>query len=614
MIVPMKHATVLCMARDRDKTLDALARLGLVHVEESVADSPGIAAAALAGDAAECARDALAEARANKDDLGLALRPPPAGAAPAGAAGEVLAAVRRYVEARAEREELGRDLDRFAPWGDFDPAAARALADKGVPFALFSVPADFDFSAFPAEGALRVTMRTKDRVCGALAGAPLPEGVEAAPLPPGSLSSLRARRDAAEARMRGEAAALRALAPRAGEVADSIRAAADARAVALAAANLLDAGPVAHLQGWIPAEGADALAEAARREGWGFALRDPADGETPPVLLRTPRLFRPIVALFQILGILPGYRENDVSVVFYSFFTLFFAMLIGDAGYGALLLLAAFLVRRAMKRRPEPPSEIASSSLALMFVFGGATLLWGVLSGTWFGMPAEWLPAFMNRDLPTARWLGNQGNVMHLCFAIGLAHLLIARGWNVVQLWPDSRALSELGWIGVLYGMYNIVCSIVVEGFAYPAHVTWVMAAAVVLILCFTYKRSELKANVVSLCMTPLNVVSSMGDIISYVRLFAVGLASVKIAETFDTMAAGLSLPLWAKVPCMVLILLLGHALNIAMGGLSILVHAVRLNTLEFSNAKGITWSGFEYAPFRARAASAAPAAAPAAR
>ena len=71
MIVPMKHATILCMARDRDKTLDALAKLGLVHVEETVADSPDVAAAAAAVDAAECARDAIAEARANKDDLGL---------------------------------------------------------------------------------------------------------------------------------------------------------------------------------------------------------------------------------------------------------------------------------------------------------------------------------------------------------------------------------------------------------------------------------------------------------------------------------------------------------------------------------------------------------------
>ena len=146
--------------------------------------------------------------------------------------------------------------------------------------------------------------------------------------------------------------------------------------------------------------------------------------------------------------------------------------------------------------------------------------------------------------------------------------------------------------------MYFVVCSIAVPGCSFPVWAGVVMGAGVLLILLFSYKKSELKENVVSLCLTPLNVISSMGDIISYVRLFAVGLAAVKIAETFDTMAAGLSMPLWAKVPCMVLILLVGHGLNLVMGALSILVHAVRLNTLEFSSAKGISWSGNEYVPF----------------
>ena len=120
-----------------------------------------------------------------------------------------------------------------------------------------------------------------------------------------------------------------------------------------------------------------------------------------------------------------------------------------------------------------------------------------------------------------------------------------------------------------------------------------------VLIACFMLDRSELKTNGIELGMLPLNIISGLGDIISYVRLYAVGLSSVMVAQNFDTMAAGLSLPLWAKSPCMVLILLLGHGLNLAMGALSILVHAVRLNTLEFSNHKGVTWSGYAYTPFR---------------
>jgi V/A-type H+-transporting ATPase subunit I len=99
--------------------------------------------------------------------------------------------------------------------------------------------------------------------------------------------------------------------------------------------------------------------------------------------------------------------------------------------------------------------------------------------------------------------------------------------------------------------------------------------------------------------MLPLNVMGSMGDIISYVRLFAVGYASLQVAQNFNAMAVGLNLPLWAKTVPMILILLVGHGINFMLAGLAILVHAVRLNTLEFSNHKGMTWSGYAFNPFR---------------
>ena len=603
MIVPMKRVTVLCLAHDRDETLDALASLGLVHVEETVTDTPSIAAAVSVVEASECVRDALAVASAAKDPLDLALRLPPAGAELSGPVAEAAESVRRYAAARTTRSELRETVARFAPWGDFDPAAARRLAEAGVPVSLFRLSreeADALAADLPAGAALRRLSETKDDVFGALIGAPLPEGVAAAPLPPESLSALRARIDEAEETMRAEAAALARLAARRDEFAAALRAAEDAKRFAVVAENLREAGPVRHVQGWIPADGADALIAAARNAGWGVAIRDPEPGETPPVQLRPPRFFRPIVTVFKALGILPGYEETDVSVPFYVFFTVFFAMLIGDAGYGALMLLAWFWLRRRA-RRAGGPSPALRPILTLMLVFSAATIVWGVLNATWFGIPHDaahpWLPQWMIP--PTAAWLGDQTVIMHVCFSIGLAHLLLARFWNVAQLWPDSRALAQIGWAGVLVAMYCIVCSIAISYFVYPAWATWLLAASVVLILLFTYKRSELKENAVSLAMTPLNVVSSMGDVISYVRLFAVSLAAVKIAETFNTMAGDMGLPLWAKIPVMVVILLLGHALNLAMSALSILVHAVRLNTLEFSSAKGISWSGAEYDPFQ---------------
>ena len=553
MIVPMKRAFLLCMEGDKGKALARLGGMGAVQVEKTVLDSPGIAAAAAGQEAAAAAAAALKEAAAAKNPYDLAIRAAAPDASPDPAVRHVLSVAAEWAAAKAAEKELDALLARQAPWGDFDPASAAAIAASGVPVVLFSAPAKgaageaalalLKDCAAGNLATLRILSRTKDRAFGALVGAALPQdadkaGIEEFPLPEKPLSALRAEREEARGRMRMAHGSLKTLSRESPAVAAAAASGADRTEWEIAAANFASAGEVAHLAGWIPADAAGALLDVARKEGWGCAVRDRTPDETPPVLLRTPRLFRPIQALFDVLGILPGYDESDVSVVFYAFFTVFFAMLVGDAGYGALVLAAWWLVRRAVKKRSaaagRPVSAMVSSSLSLMAVFGCATVAWGALSGVYFGMPSEWLPGFLSSDLPTARWIGNQANILHLCFFIGFVHLMIARAWNVVQMAPDSRALSQVGWACVLYGMYNIVCSIVVEGFVYPAAASWSMGLGVLLVLLFTYKKSELKANVVSLCMTPLNVVSSMGDIISYVRLFAVGLASVNHPAAHD--------------------------------------------------------------------------------
>lgn len=624
MIVPMKRLFLLCLEGRRDKALAALGAMGAVQIEQAVSESPGLAAAVAGEEAAAAAAAALKEAAAAKSPYDLALRTADPDASGDKAVRHVLSVAADWVAASAAAKDLEARIERQAPWGDFDPQSIRDLAAAGIEVSLYSAPASGK-AAETAQAALSAAIAANPnaiektlaesggRVFGVIVGAAIPEeaaagGVETLPLPEKSLSTLQSELGKARARMRMAHGTLKTLARERPAIAAAAAAGANRTEWETAAANFGATGKMAHLTGWIPAESVSALAAAAKTEGWGFALRDPQPDENPPVLLRAPRLFRPIGALFDMLGILPGYAESDVSAVFYSFFTLFFAMLVGDAGYGALVLAAWWAARRAVRRKAaadgRPAPRAATDAVALVGVFGAATVLWGVLTGTYFGMPSEWLPGFLSRDLPCAKWLGTQANILHLCFFIGLVHLMIARVWNVVQLFPDSRALSQAGWACILWAMYNIVCAIVVDGFAYPAAATPAMALGVALVLLFTYKKHEIKDNIVSLCMTPLNVVSSMGDIISYVRLFAVGLASVKIAETFDTMAASLPLPMWAKIPCMIFVLLLGHGLNLAMGALSILVHAVRLNTLEFSSAKGITWSGAPYRPFQASAAA----------
>ena len=374
------------------------------------------------------------------------------------------------------------------------------------------------------------------------------------------------------------------------------------------AENLTVEGPVAFITGYCDARQTDALRSEASRRGWGLALRDPEPGEDVPTLLEPPRIFRPVTSLFNALGIMPGYTETDVSVPFYLFFTLFFAMLIGDAGYGALILLIAAVAQRKTRAKfGGAVPKAVGSVFTLLYLFGGATIVWGVLSGTYFAMPQTAIPACLR--FKSIAFLGDMNHIMQLCFTIGAVHLSVARLWNAAALFPNKKCLAEIGWFGVVWSMYMIVCSIVVAGFQYPAWGVPTMVVSVMLIALFMLDVSELRENGVSLAMLPLNVISSMGDIISYVRLYAVSLASVKVAENFNAMAVSMDMPMAVKVPLMTLILLFGHGLNFAMGGLSILVHAVRLNTLEFSGAKGVTWSGRPFKPFKSTVPQTASAA-----
>ncbi len=604
MIVPMLRLTLLCAARDRLAALGALRALGCVHVALEVRDGEGVRRAAAAVAAAE---QALRVLDAAGKDGAFVFKPDAASPVAAMDFPALLAAARDPARPASAAEvnrlaelatRLGEEafayrlaLRRYAPFGEVDPANLSALAAAGLPVRLFKAPQQSVETLGPAAYRFRAEAGF---VYGAwISAEPLPAACEALPPPELSTREMSARAlgaEAAAASLKGLLADCEALRP---ELRREAAAAADGRVAAEVAANLRDAGDVAYLRGYLPARAEADLLAKAKAEGWGVVTDAPeADDPNVPVLLEPPRAFRAIGVVFKGLGILPGYTEGDVSIPFYAFFSLFFAMLVGDAGYGALMLAATLAAAATLWRKPA-----ARPALTVFAVFSLSTILWGVLSGTYFGIAKDALPGCLTA-IPTVAWLGVDANMMFLCFLIGAIHISIARVWNAILLFPGLKAVGELGWLCVTWGMFTVVCNIVVAWFAAPVGLmVGLVGAGVALILVPLV--ADIRNEGVSVGMLPLNVISAMGDIISYVRLFAVGLASVKVAENFNAMALGLDLPFLPRVLAVVAILLVGHGLNLAMGALSVLVHAVRLNTLEFSNAKGITWAGQPYAPFR---------------
>ena len=559
----MRHLDLICLKSEADATLERLRSMGVVHLALDTASGDGVAAAK--GEAADAEKAVMLILKARGDEE--------VDARPCSVEG-VLALDEDRRTLKAEKDRLEREIRTYEAFGDFDPTLAGKLREKGLELRLYA-DGSFDILGEGAEkGEARQTVRWPEMRLGRMRE---------------KLARVENRIRIDDAKIAGcDDAAITGKFP-------AIR---DRVAFEQAKGLMSESGAVAVISGWIPVtkekallaevtqSEAEGLFERANAPGWGVLLRDPAEGETPPTLIEPPKMFRPVTALFEGLGIAPAYTESDVSVPFMCYFSLFFAMLVGDGGYGAIFLAATLAARKKLPR----------AWFTLLTVFSSATIVWGLLSNTWFGaglpFAAEW---------PTVKWLGDPtyNNMMFLCFTIGASHLVLARVWSGICMLNDRACLAQFGWAGIVFFMYLVTNAIVGIFSGVPQWAYWMFGVSLVLVFGFTLKGSELKSRGIELGMLPLNIMSALGDIISYVRLFAVGLASVKVAENFNDMAVGLDLPIWLKAVPMVLILLVGHGLNLAMAGLSILVHAVRLNTLEFSNHKGVSWAGYAFKAFK---------------
>lgn len=618
MIVPMKRLTLLCLQKDRQKTLDVLEQMGVVHVtpvrapsgEELDAARQRLARAEKALTVLskvaeeEASRKQAAQGRRGKKASGKAAAAQEAAESvlvetPAGEA--VVDRVERVLATRKElEEELGQlrsKVRRMAPFGDFDPALAASVASAGV--GVFLAQAAPDATLTPPEGVIvrRLGSDDQGQYLVIIApgrsdlndldfGAPLTQ-VPVPEEPPAVWRERIAKIESEVDALEGELATL----------AKQREAAAAYRAEVQQTVDFLtvregmgEEAVVAYLQGYVPAEEEERLRTAAKEHGWGVVLETPRTGEPVPTLLRYKPWVKPIMAVLQFLGIYPGYEESDIGWTFLIFFSLFFAILIGDAAYGILLLLVTVVL--SWKFRHKVPGYIR----AMLGIVGSTTFVWGVLSGTWLGLPniPEPLKAL------SVPWLADRDNVIWLCFLIGATHLTIAHVWNAITASPKTKALAELGWICVVWTMFFLAGNLVI-GRPMPSFILYVLGAGIVLVIVFMATPSELKTSWINHALLPLTVIGNFVDVVSYVRLFAVGFASVAVIQSFNSMASSIGFDTPIKAIMAVLILVFAHSLNLVLGALAVLVHAVRLNTLEFSTHKGLQWQGFLYKPFARR-------------
>jgi len=345
------------------------------------------------------------------------------------------------------------------------------------------------------------------------------------------------------------------------------------------------------LQGWAPEESVPALTALANEHGLALLVEPPGPGEQPPTLLRQ-RSDR-----FAIAGDLtnfytsPGYGAWDPSFVVFTAFAIFFAMILADAGYAALLGLGAAFFWRKMGATPA-----GRRFRTLLASLSAAAFVYGVAAGSYFGFPppeGSFLAKLHVIDVT------NFQKMMVVSVILGAAHISIALLAAAYFSTGRGKAVAALGWVTVIAGGLLLWLG---EGTARTVGGVTIAAGLAAVFLGNASDRpinspKDWLLRIADGMLGLTGVTKLFGDILSYLRLFALGLASASLAATFNEMALNVqtSTP-GLGVLLLILILLFGHAINIIIGIMSGVVHGLRLNYIEFFGW-GLTEEGY---PFRA--------------
>jgi V/A-type H+-transporting ATPase subunit I len=570
-IVPLIKVTLYGPAAEKDAVLDGLQRLGCVHLNDLRRDG----GEAVGGTVASDARAALQYL----DDSPVQRR-----AVSHAAEFDFAAVVKQALEirdrSRASNEEHDQIRKRIAeaePWGDFElPAWAQ---DGPLRFWFYAVPHHKMVQVQALELPWTIVARDHRFAYLVVVAGEEPAGLPVSPvaLDPRPLSVLRARLQQLERELEELDYRRIGLTLYRQLLNDALDEADDRAARARAALAAIERDELFAVQGWAPVARTAALRQFAADHHVAVTIEAPAPGDTPPTLLDNPPVLRGGEGLVQFYKT-PGYSTWDPSKAVFLGFVIFFAMIFSDAGYGLVLGIILLM----MWKRLSGPARGLLGALAI------ASIVYGMLVGAYFG----WIP-------PAGSWLSavhvlhaeDQTLLMLISIAIGVVHI---GGANLVAAWQRRHSLmvlSSIGWACMIFGGF---CAGI--GKSYPSVALlftaglWGLGLGALLVLLFSSEHAFsvtpklLLSRLVDGLKDLTELSKAFGDVLSYLRLFALGLAAIKLAEVFNHLASGVFSSGGIGILFGLLILLVGHTINFAMGIMSGVVHGLRLNVIEFFN------------------------------
>ena len=647
MILPMKKLTLLVLDSQKKAALKTLRNFGAVHIEKEAASSDTLTELQNTYTRVQQAEALITESQPKKAEKAQTETLTLSRNDLLQAVDEILDLKDQESNTRAAINKLTGDIEAYNAWGDFEPKDIHSFEENGIYLTMGELP-EKSYTALPETIKTVRLAGGKKTVRFAIVSetadvpADLPSDFSPLILPDMRLSAMHTERERLQKQLPSFKAKIGArtelLAPLKAEAKklakeiefESVRAGMevipleedtaaasgiDSSVTLAASGNTANAAngttgtaakePIrlARLSGYILAEKQADFAGLAKANGWAFISDDPAEEDAVPTAMRHNRFVQLLTPLTDFLGTVPGYREPDISLWFLLFFGIFFAMIFGDAGYGGILVILSLIgiVKAKAKEQPAP------LAMQMFLYLGVLTVIWGTATCNWFGISVEYIPAWLkNLSVPAISNVTEESirnaNLMQFCFTLGLIQLTIGHIISIVRNIRSPQILGHIGSIAMLCGMYVVVLSLVVSAERYQINQPVMIAVGGGFALNFIFSNYQtgigqsIVDSLKNIITMFLGVVNVFADIMSYIRLWAVGLAGSAISATVNQMA-GPALGSFL-IFLGVLLLFFGHGLNYIMNVLSVIVHGVRLNTLEFSNHVGLTWAGFKYEPF----------------
>lgn len=606
MITKMKKLTFLVYHKEYEEFLNSLRELGVVHIvekQQGAADNTELQENIRLFNRLAATLKLLQNQKHEKNAVI---------ATEGGTATRGMQVLDEVDALQTEHGKLSQQLQSYAKekevlevWGNFEPTGIQKLKDAGYIIGFYSCSEGNYKEEWETEYNAMIVNRISSKVFFVTvtkAGQEVDLDVEQAKLPAYSLSRLEALYDTTEQAIEGNEKKLVALSetdiPSLKAALKELQSQIEFSKVVLSSEQTAG-DKLMLIEGWAPAYSKVEIEAYLNDAHVYYEITDPMPGDNVPIRLNNKGFFawfEPICKLYM----LPKYNELDLTPFFAPFFMVFFGLCLGDSGYGLFLFLGATAYRLLAKK--VTPSM--KSIISLIQVLSASTFFCGLLTGTFFGANIYDLDWSIVQRLKHAVLMDNN-DMFRLSLILGVIQILfgmVLKAVNQTIQFGFKYAIATIGWIILLVStavsaLFSSSELLSMGGTAYKV----ILCISGAMIFLFNTPGKNIFMNIGLGLWDSYNMVTGLlGDVLSYVRLFALGLSGGILAGVFNSLAVGMSPDNVIAGPIvMVLIFVIGHAINMFMNVLGAMVHPMRLTFVEFFKNSGYEGGGKEYKPFK---------------